>query len=288
MGYTSWGCFRDLLTDLALTETQRSTARGRISHVREVTNNRFLVATEAWATGSYSRDTVIRWNRDVDVMVALDDYYWSTYQADSSKFLSFVRDRINADYPNTKISSRRISIRIETGEDFQVDLVPAFVRDGGGFFIPDGYGSWLKTNPPYHYELVKDANVALDGNLKPLVRIMKAWNQANGHQLESFHLEMMLLEMWRSESAVKTWPEAAHLSLLWLPIWLRDAYIDPWTPGGRADAYLTTEARAKVLILVEGDVRRARQALTLEARKDYRAAIDKWNDVFVGRFPRYG
>ena len=83
-------------------------------------------------------------------------------------------------------------------------------------------------------------------------------------------------------------PEAVRLSLVWLPIWLRTHLPIRWAAGGQADAYLSSEARAKAIRLVEGDARRAGEALSLEARKEYRAAIDKWNDVFVGRFPRYG
>jgi len=97
--------------------------------------------------------------------------------------------------------------------------------------------------------------VTLDNNLKPLVRIMKAWNHAHGHHLQSFHLEMMLYEMWHSEAAIKPWPEAVYSSLVWLPIWLKNPFTDPWAPGGQVDTYLSADARATALRLVEGDAK---------------------------------
>lgn len=88
MATTVNAAFEELLGRLRLTDRQKEVARGRVNHLRGFFDNNYEVAKSAWAIGSYGRETIIRPERDIDVMVALSvSAYWSTYQSDSGKFL---------------------------------------------------------------------------------------------------------------------------------------------------------------------------------------------------------
>jgi hypothetical protein len=74
--------------------------------------------------------------------------------------------------------------------------------------MPNGKGGWQTTNPPFHEELMSDADSRLNGDLKPLVRRMKLWNLREHSRLRSFHLEMMVERAWRNERKVPAIPLA--------------------------------------------------------------------------------
>src|SRR5207302_9018805 len=97
---------------------------------------------------------------------------------DSRKFVFWLRDWLNARYATTTVSSRKIAIRLDF-KTFATEVTPGCKRRGGGYYIPDGKGGWLSTNPPFHTRLMKEADAQHQGKLKPLVRLMKIWNMTH-------------------------------------------------------------------------------------------------------------
>jgi hypothetical protein len=149
----------------------------------------------------------------------------------------------------------------------QVDLVPTFVNDNGGFLMPDGRGGWQLTNPPYHDKLMSDSNVRLGSRLKPLVRFMKAWNYVNGHHLRSFHREMIVERMWRDASALPSVPDAMAQTLAAAVSWVETDFADPWTGSGlMLDSYLSSTEQAQVARLLKEDAARSKTALEFAAQ----------------------
>jgi hypothetical protein len=291
MATTVIGGFNALLSDLDLTPRQKEIADGRVDHLESYFINNISCARYPFVIGSYARDTVIRWRRDIDVMVALAyNPYWARYGDDSAAMLGWLRDRLNAEYGDTTVSTKQVAIRMALGDGLQVDLVPTFERKGEGFLMPDGKGRWKATNPPYHSALMSTNNIRLNLKLKPLVRLMKAWNEANGRHLRSFHLEMMVDEMWHGEAAVVDHPHAVVDALRKGITWLRYPMLDPWLDAGSVtlDAYLSDEERARVIRMFEADRKRADEALAYAAAGRFADAFGRWSTVFIGRFPAYG
>ena len=92
-----------------------------------------------------------------------------------------------------------------TFTDFCVDVVPGFHRQGGGYLIPDATGGrWLSTDPKRHVEIWSAANQAPEGDLSPLVKMLKAWNRAHGGFLRSFHLEALTLAILNNVTITDT------------------------------------------------------------------------------------
>jgi hypothetical protein len=176
------------------------------------------------------------------------------------------------------------------GNRLQVDLVPTFERKGEGYLMPNGKGRWLSTNPPFHSALMSTNNVRLGLKLKPLVRLMKAWNEANGRHLRSFHLEMMVDEMCHGEAAVGDHPHAMADALRKGITWLAIPMNDPWLDAGLValDAYLSDDERARVIRMFEADRKRGDEALAHAAAGRTADAFGRWNTVFNGKFPASG
>lgn len=291
MATTVTAAFTELQGRLALTANQKSVAAGRLTNLQTFFAKNYVVETAPWAIGSYGRSTIVRPERDIDIMVALAvDPYWARYQGDSRAFLHWLRDGLNKAYPNTTVGVRQIAVHLALGEKLEVDLVGGFHRKGGGFLIPNGSGGWQATNPPFHDKRMTDANVRLGSQLKPLVRMMKCWNiVGNGGRLHSFHLEMIVERVWQKASALPPLPSAVAATLETGAGWVRVAHPDPWTGSGQnLDSYLSPSVRAAVAKAMDEDAVRARDAIAYVAAGKMAAAFGRWDIVFGRQFPAFG
>jgi len=283
--------FTELQARIALTPKQRDIAAGRLVNLQTFFADNYAVAKAPWAIGSYGRGTIVRPERDIDIVVALSvPEYWERYKRDSRVFLRWLRDGVNRKYPNTRVGVRGIAVRLALGEGLEVDLVGGFHYKGGGFVIPNGSGGWQATNPPFHDQLMTDANVRTKSALKPLVRVMKAWNiMGNGGRLRSFHLEMVVERVWQKATALPAMPTAVTATLKTGAGWVRAAHLDPWAGSGqRIDTYLTAANRAAVAKAMDEDAVRAQAALDYAAAGKTDKAFERWAIVFNHQFPAHG
>ena len=154
----------------------------------------------------------------------------------------------------------------------------------------NGSGGWMATNPPFHDQLMTDANVRTSSALKPLVRVMKAWDtMGNSSRLRSFHLEMMVERVWQKATAIPPMPTAVAKTLKTGAGWVRVVHPDPWKPSGQnLDSYLTTATRTAVTKAMDDDAVRAQDALDYVAAGKTEKAFDRWAIVFGHQFPAYG
>ena len=283
--------FTELQARLALTPKQRDVAAGRLANLQTFFAANYAVAKAPWAIGSYGRGTIVRPERDIDIMVALSaPEYWERYKSDSRVFLRWLREGLNRQYRNTRVGVRGMAVHLTLGEGLEVDMVGGFHRKGGGFVIPNGSGGWQATNPPFHDQLMTNANIRTKSALKPLVRVMKAWNiVGNGGRLRSFHLEMLVERMWRKASVLPAMPTAVATTLKTGGGWVRAAYKDPWTASGKnLDAYLSANKRAAIAKNMDEDGVRAQAALDYAAAGKTDKAFERWNIVFGRQFPAHG
>lgn len=283
--------FATFLANMDLTPRQKEIADGRVAHLNAWFRANVACETYPEGIGSFGRGTLISRRRDIDVMSVLaDDPYWFRYKDDSRVLMRWLRDKLNDAYGSTDVSTKQVAIRMLLGEGLQVDLVPMFTRPGGGYFMPNGAGGWRSTNPPFHAGLMSASNLRLDIRLKPLVRLMKMWNETNGRHLQSFHVEMLTEGMWQQEKAVAPYPDALSTAFLRASIWLGYPTYDPWKGAGevRIDTYLSADERAVVIRLLEADYKNAGIALAYDRAGATKAAFERWGVIFGGAFPAYG
>src|SRR5439155_6451464 len=95
--------------------------------------------------------------------------------------------------PDIGRNGQAVTIRFE---DFVVDVVPGIRRQGGGYLIPNSIAQqWISTDPKRHVELMSAANQQHNGDLVPLVKMIKAWNRTSGNFFRSFHLEVLTMQI---------------------------------------------------------------------------------------------
>lgn len=184
--------FRQMRTNLEITTLQQSTVSTRQQNVRNAIA-RGLIVKESFVTGSYKRHTMISplAEADIDIFVVLDPQYYKA--GGYAALLDRVREVLLETYTSTPQISRNGQAVTITFTDFVVDVVPAFYRKGGGFLIPStSQHRWIATDPRVHETSMSEANAAHDGNLVPIIKMIKGWNRQINRSFRSFYLELLV------------------------------------------------------------------------------------------------
>lgn len=286
--------FEELRQRLEITSLQHSTVSTRQSNVRKVIEAD-LTVLDSFLTGSYSRSTMIAplKEADVDIFFVLDNSYFYHYDngqnGGQAGLLDLVKRALRRTYTKTPDISRNGQAVTVRFEDFVVDVVPGFNRKGGGYLIPNSVRSeWLSTDPKAHVQIMTQANKAHGGDLVPLVKMIKAWNRSIDRYFNSFHLEVLALQILDNvrisdfASGVRYYFDHGRTAIT-------NQNLDPAGYGGDVGSYIDTslkvqEAAAKFQRAYE-------RALNAEdyARRGYVSeAMGLWSKIFGDYFPAYG
>ena len=198
--------FKKFKGRLELNSNESKDASKKQQEARAHMNEGFSIK-EDFLTGSYKRHTKTKPLKDVDIFVVLDKEKEKKYLSDAQLLLDDVSDHLKKKYGKDNVNTNRRSIEItfgnptdEDGEDskvFSVDIVPAF-EDGENYKIPDPgtTSKWTKTNPKIHESQTTEVNSDFSGEWKPMVKMIKKWNQNQGKPIKpSFLLEVMAMKI---------------------------------------------------------------------------------------------
>lgn len=279
--------FAKFSANLEITDLQSGTVSTRQQNVREVVATEFTVL-ESFLTGSYKRNTMIAplANADVDLFVVLDASYYQKHTPTS--LLEEVRTALRKEYPKTPRFSKSGQAVTITFSDFQMDVVPAFYRQGGGYLIPNANsGSWISTDPTQHETLWTEQNKWHGGELVPFIKMIKCWNREHSGYLRSFHLETVVLETLRNvtmtnrESAIRYFFEKTRTTL-------GNTVNDPAGYGGDLSSYLTWTDKAEVQKRAQAAYERAKDAESYITSGYIADAYGRYRIIFGDYFPAYG
>jgi predicted nucleotidyltransferase len=148
--------------------------------------------------GSYTRDTILprTYDRysDVDIMVVFNQdtlYTSETYRTWLKQFAEFEykRSRISKDFPTVVVDMNHIKL----------DLIPTLIDYDRWYnsttWIPDRNNSWQTTDPNGFNSKLIEANTRYNSVVKPIIRLLKAWNSRNEYPYYSFELEQFIADM---------------------------------------------------------------------------------------------
>lgn len=287
MAKTIADAFRTLRSNLEITDLQEQTVSGRQQAIRGVLERDFAVK-DSFLTGSYRRSTMIGplKEADVDIFVVLDVKY---YRQDGKKaLLESVKKSLRKTYtltPDIRPDGSAVTI---TFSDFKVDVVPSFVRKGGGYLIPSlELNKWISTDPKKHVELWSTSNKAHNGDLVPLIKMLKGWNKSRS-LLKSFHLETLI---WTALNGVTI---TDYPSGMWFVFDKAIALVqrqlaDPAGYSADVGEHVDTQAKIKALVDRLTWARdRSLEAIQLANAGNVPAAIEKWRLIIPSYFPAYG
>lgn len=293
MATTIQQAFFQFKANLEITGLQATTISSRQQSVRDVLASGMTVL-DSFLTGSYARSTMIAplKDADIDIFFILDPLYFNHYNGRNggqAGLLDFTKRTLLKTYTRTPDISRNgqaVTIRFD---DFVVDVVPGFNRQGGGFLMPSSItNTWISTNPKRHVELVANANQVQNGNLVPILKMLKCWNRSHSALFRSFHLEVLALQIFQGVT-ISDYPSGVRFYFDKARALVSQQNLDPAGYGGDVGSYINTQEKLQEAVnRLQTAFERAIQAENLASSGYVRQAIDKWRTTFGDYFPAYG
>jgi hypothetical protein len=219
----------------------------------------------------------------------------------SSKLVEGFASVLRRRFPQTKIKPDGQAVAVQTtlgassaSDGLGYDIVPCFYLSpneqgqSGFYLIPDGRGSWIRTNPRYD-EAVADL-LQKDHNrlFRKTVKLLKYWNaeQLNG-TLRSYFIELTIARaFWdkgcKSES-ISTLSYGVALAFWALQQAVTRGVQEPWLSGAPSVHPGVVPAGSAIELKSASDLACAAWEDEKESRMASAAA--KWKGVFGDRFP---
>ena len=249
-----------------------------------------LAVYDSFLTGSYARHTKIHPLNDIDVMLVRNSARVGLTGSGGvfpHQALDDVAEAANRAFGNgvvVKKQSRSVNLSFAT-LDFGFDLIPAWLRQPNGFWIPDiDTASWIQTDPQVHEEMMSESNERCQGKLKPIIKMIKHWSRNNLDLLCSFHLELICDRVFR-QSSPDNYQTGVALVLVNLPSFVGIQMMDPVYVLNRVDNPLSADEFQKLSNRANYDAGNARKAFQLECSGSHAAAIETWKHIFLTGFP---
>jgi hypothetical protein len=291
MALTTPKAFEEFKAKLVLTDTQKETVKSRQTNTTGYLEGAFPLSSDLplqtmYLMGSAGRDTIIRPLDDVDVFAIFtnkDDIFDRLYRSDSQKFLYRIRDSLNS-YKVEVVGARGQAVRLFYKAAPHVDIAPVFKWSGGGYALPNGSGGWLTTDPYGHHDWIAQRQKDLSYRLKPMVRMLKRWNNVHSKYFKGFHLEVVAATVFSSLGEDSR--DACEKFFQWAQFNL--TVMDPAGHGGDLSSYLTPARRTALLLNLDSARGRAAKANAAEANGNHEEAIRLWRVIFGDEFPTYG
>lgn len=284
--------FQRLRSNLEITGLQEATVSTRQQNVRDALQSR-LTMLDSFLTGSYRRQTMIAplYEADIDICIILDASYFYNYNGKNggqAGLLDLIKRQLRATYPKTPDISRDGQAVTIQFTDFAVDVVPAFNRQGGGYLIPNSIRqAWIETDPKKHVQIFSEANTAHNGNLIPLIKMIKRWNRTINNYFNSFHLEVMALHILANVT-ISDFPSGMRFFFDKAKDYIKQQNPDPAGYGGDVGAYINGQDKINnASSRFETAYNRAIKAEEFAKNRQIEKAIDQWNLIFGDYFPSY-
>ena len=287
MGYID-DAFANLKRNLEITQTEQDLASRRHEAIREFVEQHWALQ-DHFLTGSYRRDTKTKKLKDVDIFVVVRaDGPQGHYRSQApSQVMDALETLLQLRWPDAYRDGMAVVIPYGPEDDvMSLDVVPAFKRNGGGYFIPDpSAGSWIATNPKRHHELSTEKNTACGGKYVPLVKMIKGINREFGEPVKpSFLLEVMAQALIKPPMG--RYQDEVVLFLATAAERLHEEWPDPAGLGGDVNAVMdATEKQTAVDALTWARLI-AERAVDLEDDGQDHAAYTEWTKLFGSRMTR--
>jgi hypothetical protein len=205
--------------------------------------------------GSWGKDTRGRPSRDVDILFLLPPALYHQYQARSgnrqSQLLQEVKEVLRQTYSQTVMrgDGQVVSIPFNT---MPVEVAPGFRCTDGSIIICDANdgGRYKTSTAEAEARDIAACDASCNGNARPLVRMMKRWQDECNVPLKSFQLERLAVEFLRG------W-QYSNRGLFWYDWMVRDFFA---FLIGRANTFLVMPGTGEVVALGDSWLTRTQSA----------------------------
>lgn len=284
--------FQQFHNSLSLTPTQFLDGMTKRNGVVNCLNRRYYGSTSdtdnSFLVGSWGKDIAMRPPRDVDLYFLLPPAVYTRFQAHvwnrQSTLLQEVRGALAATYPDTDMSGDGQVVVVGFGS-YSVEVVPAFLLTNGRYWIcnTNGGGSYNEHDPWAEVGHINTIDQATNNNLRPLIRMVKAWQAYCSVPIKSFQLELLAAD-FLSNSPWRLY------DFFWFDWITRDFFAYLYhrantfvsVPGTLETIYLGNDWRSRA----EGAYWRAVKACEHEKYNRVDAAGEEWQKIFGTQMPR--
>lgn len=291
-----YDAFEKFRSRLELTTGEQNDITSKHTKIRDYLYEKFPLQN-ALLTGSYRRDTKTKPLKDVDIFCIFKDdskkYRWEN----PDKVLNDFAIALSGKYGDKNVKPRRRSVMVKFPAPTLIngitpdvvlsfDVVPAY-KLNEDFEIPDSQlGKWIKSNPFIHAQKATDANKAYAEKWKPLVKMIKKWNQHNEKPIDpSFLLEVMALNIITPPvPQAINYPYELKVFFATAAERIGETWEDPAGLGPPVSDQMDSN---KIVVAVKA-LRDAEQAATrairLEKSGNTGGALKEWQELFGPRF----
>jgi hypothetical protein len=287
---TTTQAFDKFRQNLELSDTEASDAARRHKDLRECIRAGFDVDND-FLSGSYARHTKTKPLKDVDVLFVLGKKEAWRRGKPPVETLDACAACLKKKYGAVDIGRRSVSVEFEKpnyadgheGKILSIDAVPAFSL-GGDYEIPDKVtGTWVKTNPATHAKEATAKNAQIDGRWKPLVKMIKGWNRANGMPIKpSFLIEVMAQRL--VDPPFSSYPEEIRNFFAVAAGTIHSIWPDPAGLGPPVSDQMTPELIGAARAALHDAERKAAVAMRAE-RNSQGEALRLWREILGDYFP---
>jgi hypothetical protein len=241
--------------------------------------------------GSRLSDTHIRGYGGVDYFASIGS---DRLPADSDSFLIGVGRALDECFPDRGVVVKAPAIVVPTDPDGggTVRVIPARLagRIPAGYrvyTVADGFGGWMTSSPDAHNAYIEAVDADLEGRLRPLIRLLKAWKQFRDVPVSSFYLELRCAAYAADEKMIVYTVDLRNvLELLW-----EDQFADVRDPkgvSGYVPARLTYAGKKTAVSRLRTALYHVSRAQEAAEEGNVEEAFVYWNRAFNGHFPAYG
>lgn len=242
-------------------------------------------------TGSFGNGTGVRHYSDTDYFAVCKT---DSLKRNSSITLREVKEALQNTFWRTEgIEVKTPAVRIPFGkyksEDLEVTpcdyqgLVDTPLGKKAAYDIAAYDGSWMRSSPDAHNAYVKQQDDRLNGKLKPLIRLIKAWKFYNNVPIRSFYLELRIAKYAETESSIIYDIDIKRVMKL-----LDDNQLagirDPMGVSGLISACSTETKKQDALSKLSTGVTRVEKAVE-QRDKDLDKCFEWWDKFFNNQFP---
>ncbi len=287
MPYTVPVSFDKFRENIELTGDHRDTANSRKEHIVSLLEKEFTIL-DAFPSGSIPRYTAVTGYADLDVIVVL--HYGEHIESKKpSEVLQNVRDALADHITNVRKNGQAVTLYYKTWPDVDIVPVSRTVNSDNSinyYNVPDMNNEiWIKSRPRKHSKALSDKNKICGESFKRIIKMIKWWNHQHSSLLQSFHIEVIALNVFLSELSDYSWDVYQYFDKA-----VKIAQFPLWHEGGYIDEYLDYNKREEVVGRLETARDKARDAwrLTYNGRDEHENAINLWRQIFGDKFPTYG
>jgi len=277
-----------LFLDSLLSNDSRPAVSEHREIIRECLDSEFGVYA-FFLAGSFLSDTNIRGYGGVDYFVSIGE---DSIPDDSNVLLDQVEQALAACFLGVVTRAPAVEVPFGAGESEVIRVVPARLagQTGDGhrlYAVADGMGGWMSSSPDAHRAYVEDLDLNLDGKLRPLIRLLKAWKHFREVPISSFYLELRCVEYAFDEKMIVYTVDFPNVLQVMWDDQFSDVH-DPKRISGYVPARLTYADRKVAISRLRTALYHTSRAQEAAAAGDVEEAYVYWNRVFNGRFPAYG